>query len=263
MDRHANQIRKKLAEGHRVFGAAVFSWSPYVIDVAASAGLDYIRIDTEHAWPRDGKLEQLIRAAIMGGIVPIVRVDRDNLVLVRKVLEIGAGGVIVPDVRSIEQAKSIVEEAKFPPHGKRGYSSNCWSADWGASGGAEWVEWSNREPMIGIMIENVDAMQSIDEILAVDGVDFALFGPSDYAMSLGLGAPKANDDGVQQAINATIRAAHKAGKHIALGVGTDPSTIEKYVGRGIDMLELGNDLGIVRENWKKAKAAAESISSAS
>ena len=91
MDRTANKLREKLATGGCVTGAAVFSWSPYVVDVAGTAGLDYLRIDTEHAWRKDETIEHLIRAAIRGGGGPIVRVDRDDPYLVRKALEIEIG----------------------------------------------------------------------------------------------------------------------------------------------------------------------------
>ena len=263
MDRVPNKLREKLANGHCVTGTAIFSWSPYVVDVAGIAGLDYLRIDTEHAWRQDGTLEQLIRAAVMGGVVPIVRIDRDNPYLVRKALEIGAGGIIVPDVCSVEQAESVVQAAKFPPRGKRGYSSNCWSADWGANAGLEWVQWSDNEPMIGIMIENVEAMKQIDKIVAVNGIDFVLFGPADYSMSLGLGAPDAQDERVQKAIARTVAAAHQAGKHVSFVVGTDPANIKKYVELGIDMLELGNDLAIVRATWIQTTMAVTEIIAAS
>lgn len=251
MGRQPNKLREKLGQGRCATGTAVFSWSPYVVDAAGLAKLDFLRIDTEHSWRQDATLEPLIRAAVMGGVVPIVRIDRDNPYLVRKALEIGAGGIIVPNVCSVADAEALVRAAKFPPRGERGYSSNCWSAGWGANAGAEWVQWSNREPMLGIMIEHVDAMNRIDEIMSVDGIDFALFGPADYSMSLGLAAPDAQDERVQLAIERTVAAAHKAGKHISLGVGTDPANIRKYVDLGIDMLEIGNDLGIVRSTWRR------------
>lgn len=248
----ANAVRAKLAAGRRVAGSVVYSWSPAVADVAGFAGLDYLRIDTEHAWRRDSSLEALIRAAIQGGVVPIVRVDRDDPYLVRKVLELGAGGIIVPDVCSAEEAESVVRAAKFPPRGERGYSGNCWSAGWGAHAGEGWVSWSNREPLIGVMIENIEAMDRIDAIVAVDGVDFVLFGPADFSMSLGLPAPKASDPRVQAAIEKTIEAAHSAGKFVSLGVGTDSDDIRRQAKRGVDMLELGNDLGLLRSAWKAA-----------
>ena len=195
----------------------------------------------------------------MGGVVPIIRVDKDDLVLVRKALELGAGGVIVPDVCSVEQAESVVQAAKFPPLGNRGYSGNCRAAGWGAMPGEEWVQWSNREPMLGIMIENIAAMSAIDEIVAVGGIDFVLFGPADFSLSLGLGSPQASDKRVQAAISKAASATRAAGKNFSLGVGTDAATIEKYMRLGVDMLELGNDIGIVRAGWERAKTAVESV----
>lgn len=258
MDLSPNTLRKKLAGGHRALGAALFSWSPNVVDVAGIAGLDYVRIDTEHAYRRDNMLEQLVRAANMGNIVPIVRIDKGDPTLARKVLEIGAGGIVVPDICTVDEAEAVVRAAKFPPMGDRGYSSNCWSADWGAKSGEEWVLWSNREPMIGIMIENAAAMNSLDGILAVDGLDFVLFGPADYSMSLGLGAPMPRDERVQSAIDEIVSAAHKAGKYVSLSVGTDAAVIEKNLARGIDMLELGTDLGLIRAVWESARSVADS-----
>ncbi len=259
MNNQPNALRIELAAGRCVVGAAVFSWSPNVIDAAVLAGLDYVRIDTEHSWRKDDSLEHLIRAAIMGGIVPIVRVDGDDPYLVRKALEIGAGGIIVPNICSVAQAEAVVQAAKFPPLGDRGYSRNCWSAGWGAIPGAEWVEWSNREPMIGIMIENVAAMTSIEDIVATAGIDFVLFGPADFSMSLGLVSPDTQDERVQAAIAKTAATTRSAGKHFSLGVGTNPNVIEKYLSLGVDMLELGNDLGIIRDGWGRAKAMVESL----
>jgi len=174
-----------------------------------------LRIDTEHCWRQDEALENLIRAALMGDVVPIVRIDRDNPYLARKVLEIGAGGIIAPDICSVEDAEAVVQSTKFPPRGIRGYSGNCWSGSWGDQTGAEWVKWSDSEPMIGIMIENVAAMENIGHIMAVDGIDFALFGAADFPMSLGLGGPKASDERVQKATQDTVAAARKSGKHVS------------------------------------------------
>jgi 4-hydroxy-2-oxoheptanedioate aldolase len=259
MKREPNKLRIKLARGECVTGSAVFSWSPYVVDVAGQSGLDYLRIDTEHSWRRDDMLEQLIRAALLADIVPIVRIDRDDPYLARKVLEIGAGGIVVPDICSVEDAEAVVQSAKFPPRGTRGYSGICLSGGWGGQAGAEWVEWSDSEPMVGIMIENAVAMENIDQIMAVDGIDFALFGAADYSMSLGLGAPKSSDERVQAAIRNTAAAARKSGKHFSIGVGTDVENIKKHMELGADMLELGNDLGHVRTAWKRAVETAGNI----
>lgn len=260
MQRKPNKVRAKLAQGEYVTGSVIYSWSPYVMEAAGYAGLDFIRIDSEHTWRQDASAEHLMRAAYIADIVPIMRVDRDNPYLIRKALDIGAGGILVPDINTPEEAEAVVKAAKFPPRGIRGYSGNCWSGGgWGDKDGPEWVQWSDTEPMIGVMIENVKAIGYINEILAVDGLDFVLFGPADYSMSLGLRKPAKNDERVQAALRKTITAARKAEKHVMFNPGIQTDEIQKYVDMGIAMLELSNDLGILRSVWAKTGTAIEEL----
>lgn len=249
MEHKANKLRAKLARGELVTGSVSYSWSPNVIETAGYAGLDFIRVDSEHAWRRDPMAEHLMRAAYIADIVPVVRVDREDPYLIRKALEIGAGGIIVPDVRNAEEVEAVVRASKFPPVGSRGYSSLCWSAGWGSKAGEEWIQWSNTEPMIGVMIENQEAVEKVNVILAVDGLDFVLFGPADYSMSLRLGKPDKNHEKVQEALKLTLQAAEKHGKPVMFNPGTNIQEIKKYVDMGITMLEIGNDLGILRTIW--------------
>ncbi|MBW2000523.1 MAG: 2,4-dihydroxyhept-2-ene-1,7-dioic acid aldolase [Deltaproteobacteria bacterium] len=249
MERKANKLRTRIAKGELVTGSVSYSWSPGIIEIAGYAGLDFIRVDCEHAWRRDSMAEHLMRSAYIADIVPIMRVDRDDPYMIRKALEIGAGGIIVPDVRSVKEVEEVVKASKFPPLGSRGYSSLCWSAGWGSRAGEEWVQWSNTEPMIGVMIENRKAVEQVDEILAVDGLDFVLFGPADYSMSLGLGKPNKNHEKVQEALKLTLQAAKKHGKPVMFNPGTGIQDIEKYVNMGVTMLEIGNDLAILRSTW--------------
>lgn len=261
MIRTPNKVREKLKNNQLVTGSAIYSWSPNVMEVAGFSGLDFMRIDNEHTWRQDSSAEHLIRAALIADIVPIMRVDRDNPYLVRKALEIGAGGIIVPDVNSPEEADKVVRAAKFPPRGIRGYSGNCWSGGWGTKGGANWVKWSDTEPLIGVMIENVKAMALIDEIMAVDGVDFALFGPADYSMSLGFGKPSKADERVVEALQKTIEASRKVGKYVMFNPGADMDEIKKYVDMGVTMVEIANDLGINYSVWNKASQAVSEMKS--
>jgi len=217
--------------------------------VAGYAGLDFMRIDNEHAWRQDASAEHLMRAAAIADVVPIHRIDRDNPYLVRKALEIGAGGILVPDVTSPEDAQAVVRAAKFPPRGTRGLSNQCFSGGWGSRDVADWVQWSDTEPMIGVMIENVKTMDCIDQILAVDGIDFVLFGPADYSMSLGLRRTVKTHKDVEAALKRTIAAAKKVGKHVMLGVGGDPAEIARYQAMGVTMLELPADLAVLRAGW--------------
>ena len=253
MSLKANKLRAKLNDGHLVCGSVIYSWSPAIMDQAGFAGLDFIRIDSEHTWRQDGAMEDIVRAALAAAVAPVLRVDRENPYLIRKALEIGAEGIIVPDARSVEDVKDVVRASKFPPRGIRGYGSNSVAGGWGTEPGLEWVEWSDREPMIGIMIEHVEVMDCLDDIFAVDGLDFALFGPSDYSMSLGVGTGLGVDDErIVDAVSKTCAAAKKAGKHVMLGLGMDAATVKRYADIGVTMMEMGNDAALVREAWTVA-----------
>ncbi|MCJ7622764.1 MAG: aldolase/citrate lyase family protein [Anaerolineaceae bacterium] len=259
MERKPNNLRLKLNSVGYVTGSVMYTWSPSTMEVAGHAGLDFMRIDTEHSWRRDIAVEHLIRAAYIANIIPIIRVDKDDPFIIRKALEIGAGGIIVPDIQSPEEAESVVRASKFPPRGTRGYSGQCWSAGWGSKAGPEWIEWSDSEPMIGVMIENNRVIEMLDEILAIDGLDFVLFGPADYAMSLGWRKTAKGSDEVQEAIKKTIEAATNVGKHVMLGVGVEEHEFRKYKEMGISMFEFGSDIKILSNAWEKSQAFVQNL----
>ena len=234
-----------------VHGCVTHAWSPNVIDVIAYAGLDFIRIDNEHSWRQDQSAEQLIRAATAAGISTIFRVDRDNPYLIRKALEIGADAILVPDIEHVEQARAVVSAAKFPPVGRRGCSPSCFSGGWGTHPIAEWIEWSNREPMVGVMIEVPSIIEHVDEIMQIEGLDYVMFGPADFSINLGFKEPQPNHSDVQAALATTVAAAKKAGKHVLFPVGMDHEAIKKCKKMGVTMMEHSSDLGVLFSTWKK------------
>ena len=249
--RRPNKVRAKLAAGKAVLGTAIYSSSPAMVSAAGYAGVDFVRIDTEHAWRRDESLENMIRAAIIADVVPIVRIDRDDPYLVRKVLEIGAGGILVPNIISVAETQSVVKAAKFPPFGDRGIGPLCQSGDWGRRTRDEWVQWSNTEPMIGVMIESAEAMPVIDEILAVEGLDFVAFGPSDYYMSLRDGSEADKKAQIAEALKSTLAAAKKVGKHVVCGVSLEDDDVQAHIDMGVTMLTLSHDVVMIRKALEK------------
>jgi 2-keto-3-deoxy-L-rhamnonate aldolase RhmA len=244
--RKPNKVRRKLADGRLVTGTAIYSSAPNVVEAAGYAGIDFIRIDTEHTWRRDESLDNMLRAAIIADVVPIVRIDRDDPYLARKALEVGAGGLIVPHCTSAADAREIVAAAKFPPQGKRGIGALCQSGEWGTWPRKEWVAWSNSEPLVGVMVESVDGARAADEILAVEGVDFALFGPGDFGMSVGSDDEAAVKAATEDGLARTLKAAKAHGKHVMLGVGMKDDGIERRIAEGVTMLEFSHDVVIVR-----------------
>ncbi|HEY0123916.1 MAG TPA: aldolase/citrate lyase family protein [Rhizobium sp.] len=241
-----SKLRQKLQSGDCVFGTAIYSYSPNMVEAAALSGIDFVRIDSEHAWRRDDSMDHMVRAALLAGVTPLIRIDRDDHYLARKAFEIGAGGIIVSNVTSVEEAKSIVSDARFPPIGRRGVGTLCLAGRWGQVDEQAWVDWNNREPLVGIMIESADAVEDIDAIMAVEGIDFALFGPADFGMSLSNRDPAHLAEQKQLALAKTARAARRAGKHLMYGVPLLEGAVEKAVSLGVDMVELSHDVIMVR-----------------
>jgi len=262
MERKPNKMRAKLAAGGLCVGSAIHSWSPNVMEIGGYAGLDFMRIDNEHAWRQDSSAEHLMRAAAIADIVPMLRVDRDNPFLVRKALEIGAGAVLVPNIYTPEEAEAVVRAAKFPPRGMRGYCGDCFSAHWGTLAGNEWVEWSDREPLIGVMVEHVRTMEAIDEIMSVEGLDYVFFGAADYSMSIGLRGPQRYDKRIMEALRATVKAADKHG--VWVGAPTEEDNIGRLLDEGVVFFEILSDLLLLHELWSRhAKKVGEMTRKAS
>jgi len=257
MNHHPNPLRDRLSAGRTLLGTAVFSWSANVVEVAGLAGLDFVRLESETAWRRDASMEELVRAAKLAGTVPIIRVDRGDPLIIRKALEIGAGGVMVADIRSVAEAQAVVRAARFPPRGERAYSGNCHSAGWGARAGAAWVEWSDAQTLLGIVVESPEAVAIAEQIVAVDGIDFVQFGAADFAMAIGLGAPDPAEPRVAAAQQRVVAAVQAAGRHLFAAAAPTADAIARQRAAGAAMIELGTDLAALRGVWQAARRAAD------
>lgn len=253
-----NKLKKALKEGRVVYGTCMCAYSPSLVELAGYCGFDFCRIDNEHAWRRDGTMEHMIRGAKIGDIEAIVRIDKGDPYLIRKVFEIGAGGIIVPDIKNADEVKEVVRAAKFPPEGERGFSNLCFAGGYGTVSAKDWIKWNNEEIMIGVMIETPEAVENIDSIFAVKGLDFALFGPADYSINIDLPEPDKNNPQVQSAIKQTVEVANKYGKYIMLGIGAPwREEAEKYIKLGIKMIEIGHDYSVLSRAWRDALGEAK------
>lgn len=248
-----NKLKETLRAGKIALGTCVDTYSPAAVEVAGYSGLDFVRIDTEYSWRSDDSLEHMMRAAFIAGITPLVRIHKGNPYLASKVMQAGAGAILVSDIENYQEAQEVVRASKFAPKGTRGYSSFSFAGKWGSGGGKDWVEWSDSELMVGIMVENTRVLKELDAIFAIEGLDYCLFGPSDFAMSLGYRGPAKSNPKIQDAFAKTCEIAAKHGKVVAIGIGQPwLADARRYLQAGCRMLELGHDLGILRTVWKKA-----------
>ncbi|MDN4984323.1 aldolase/citrate lyase family protein [Bradyrhizobium sp. WYCCWR 13022] len=187
--RRGNRIKSALLLGRSAWGIGVQTNSPEFVEMAASIGFDFVYLDCEHgSFGFDG-LVPLIRAAEASGTTPIVRVPDHTPSFIMRVLDAGAMGVIVPNIKSAAEARAVVSAAKYLDGSNGGSRGACpgtratWHqvADWRAFSAA-----SNADTIVWLLLESVDALKSAGEIAAIPGVDAIMLGPFDLAHALGL-----------------------------------------------------------------------------
>jgi 4-hydroxy-2-oxoheptanedioate aldolase len=242
-----NKFRKVMEEGKVAVGTCSDSYSAAAVEAIGYSGMDFCRIDNEYSWRRDEGMENMLRAAAISGVTAMVRVEKGAPYLISKIFQAGAGAVLVSDINNYEEALAVVKASKFAPKGHRGMSTFSFSGGWGTRGGEDFAEWSDTQLMVGIMVENEQVVGQLDKIFAIEGLDYALFGPSDYSMSLGFRMTKKNHPKVQDAIKKTCEAANKHKKFVGIGIG-EPWVEEakKYIEMGCRFIEAGHELAILR-----------------
>ena len=240
-------LKEALARGEVVVGMGVNTYSPPVVEALGYWGFDFALIDTEHTpIAVDQTLEKLILAAKLTGVAPFVRLKEIDEVDIRKALEFGAEGVIIPRVRTKAEAERIVKAAKFPPEGRRGVDPTVRSARYAGPGFdmEKYITESNRNALVIPMDEDKEFDEAIDGILSVPGIDAILFGPTDYALSLGLPLSyKLDIPPIQAALSRLLAKARPKG--IGVMVPVISPTLENarnLIGNGVNMLVLGSDM---------------------
>jgi 4-hydroxy-2-oxoheptanedioate aldolase len=227
---HKNRMKDKLLSGQPAFGVSVMIPSPQIVEMIGKLGFDWVMIDCEHGTNTLESVELMIMAAEASGITPIVRPKTKDPDDILKVMDRGAMGVQVPHVNTAADAQRVVESVKYHPLGKRGLAAGTRPADYGYGLSMdEYVEQANRETLVCVQLEEVEALGNIDEILAVEGIDVFFVGPSDLSQSMGYPG-RANAPEVQDAIAGAFAASVAAGK--IPGSAGSAESIARYLGQG-------------------------------
>lgn len=209
--------------------------SATIAEVLASSGCDWLFIDSEYTPTTSPALQEMVRAAELAGCPPLVRMNTDHPADIRQVLDMGSAGVIMPQVRSSEQARQLVAAAKYPPLGQRGLAVA--RAQGFEPVDTEYLASANRSTMLIAMIEDVDALDNIDAIAAVPGLDGLFVGGGDLSMSLGcLGQP------LHEKMKAAVEHIALAGRTRGLVLGALAASREQlcfYDGHGFRLLLAG------------------------
>ncbi|TDW18931.1 HpcH/HpaI aldolase family protein [Kribbella kalugense] len=204
------RIRGKLESGDKAYGIAVQLPSPEIVEAVGYAGYDFAWIDAEHGAFDAGDVRDLIRAADAVGIDSLVRVANHEPIAIQHALDLGATGIIAPDVRTVTQARAIASAAHFAPTGTRGacpcgravgHLSEDWPSDYRRM---------DADVLVFGIIENPAGVDEVEAIAHEGGLDGLMFGPFDLSMSLGLDGDVAHPD-IQKLHNRVVEATRSAG----------------------------------------------------
>lgn len=238
----SNEFRHKLRRRESLFGCWCSLASPVTTEILGLAGFDWLLLDAEHA-PNDvlTLLPQLM-ALSQSMSAPVVRPPANEPVIIKRLLDIGFQNFLVPFVESAEQAQRAVSATRYPPEGIRGVAGMQRANRYGTV--ANYFESANSNVTVLIQIETPNAVDAVDDICRVEGVDGIFIGPSDLAATLGhMGRPDA--EVVQQAIRRVIASAQTAG--IAVGIlAPREEDARRYMGLGVSFIAVGSDQGMLR-----------------
>jgi len=229
--------------------AKINACDPRVCDMAGIAGFDTVWIDTEHLPHSVRDIENFARSTRAYDMDCIVRVPYYNYSRLIRPLEAGATGLLVPHVTTAEQAEAIVYQTRFHPLGRRSLDGAGVDNDYGANSVEEYMRFMNEEVLIGVQIEDPEAMEHLDNIARVRGIDMLFFGPADF--SQGLGKPgQVNALEVEDARRKVAEVAAAHGKCAGTGV-KDIADVPRLIELGYSFLNLCSDTSILRNAFKK------------
>lgn len=181
-----DNFKKRIKQNREtVFGYFAQAIDPSLIECMGIAGFDFVILDMEHGVGSINDMQNLIRAAEVTNVFPIVRVKENSTTLISEVLDIGASGVQIPQVRNANDVKEIMKYAKYSPMGMRGICPFPRGANYSAMDRYEYFKLGN-ETLIVIQLEGKEAIENIDEILEIEGYDIIFIGPYDLSQSLGI-----------------------------------------------------------------------------
>ncbi|MCE0766024.1 HpcH/HpaI aldolase/citrate lyase family protein [Pseudonocardia kujensis] len=251
-------FKQALAEGRPQIGLWLALPSTESTEIVAAAGFDWLVVDGEHG-PFDLAVvkSQLLAIAAYPGVEPVVRVPTGlggyGEAELKRCLDLGARTVLVPMISSADEAREVVRHCRYPQPGVDGSRgvAGARAAAWGRD--REYFSRANTDVCVLVQVETVEGLRSLDEIVAVGGVDGVFFGPSDLAASLGLlGRPEAPE--VRQAIEDAIGNVRATGK--AAGVLTRvPESAARYIDAGATFVAVGTDAGLLVEGSDRLREA--------
>ena len=241
-----NRLKKNLRDGKSAVGTMIVEFrQPSVMQVMANAGLDFVIIDNEHGAFNIETIADLSRAARQLGITPIVRVPEWSYAHITQPLDSGAQAIMAPRITEPQQVREILQMMKYPPAGRRGSVVARGHTDLKSGSIVDTMKDANEESMLVVQIETKQALERLDEILAVAGVDVALVGPTDLSVSLGIPG-KMTDPLLVSAIGSVLDACRRHNVYPAIHMN-DLTLASHWASKGMRIVSFNSEVGMLTQ----------------
>lgn len=253
-----NWIQPRVAAGQTLVGTWIASGSSVLAEIASQVGFDWVLLDMEHGLGDWGELRQMLQAASNTACAPIVRVGSCDEVEIKRALDLGAAGIMIPMVNTPEQAAKAVAAMRYPPDGIRGVASSIRAVNYGLNF-TDYFAQANDKLLTICQIETAQGVKNAAQIAAVDGVDILFVGLAD--LSLDLGHYKELDHPiVTDAVRQIVEACQNAGKHCGTLL-SNPNAVPNALAQGMTFIGMGVDTTTYREAIKTTLAGFEQMQS--
>jgi 4-hydroxy-2-oxoheptanedioate aldolase len=251
-----NTVLEKLRRGEDTLGSLIGLGSPNVVELLGHAGLDWLIIETEHNGLDSAEVQHMLMAASSTSAVPIVRVPSADHVYIQRALDMGAMGVMVPLVRTANDVQRIVRATRYPPHGTRSFGP-LRASQYGIDN-ADYLERANQNMLVAAIVETPEAVNNIDEIASVPGLDVLYLGLFDLCLGLGLNPLHMPHPQIDAAIQRVL----DAGRKHRVAVGHGSATVDGVITlreQGFAFIGFGPDYALLAS---AARSAVDAFSRA-
>jgi 4-hydroxy-2-oxoheptanedioate aldolase len=229
-----NTAKRRMLDGKPAIGASLTLGSPQIGEIISQMNFDHILVDCQHGlWDEQGAATAF-RNIALGSAVPMARVHRNDFGAIGRLLDLGAMGIVVPMVETVEQAQAAAEAARYPPRGRR--SAGALGARFH---GPDYLDWFDDELFLAVQIEAAAALERVEEIMAVDGIDGCWIGPADLRITMGVDIDTQEGAAAHEAaILKVLEACRSTGKIPGIATGED---VQRRIDQGFLYVMAGGD----------------------
>ena len=245
-----NAFKRGLIEGRQQIGLWCTLSSAYAAEVVAPSGFDWLLLDTEHSPSDVPTVLTQLQALAAYPVAPVVRPASNDVVLIKRYLDIGVQTLLIPYVQSVAEARAAVAATRYPPEGVRGVSALTRATRFGRVAG--YAGRAAAELCVLVQIETGDALDQLESIAAVEGVDGLFIGPADLAASLGYGS-EPNHATVRAAVEDAVRRVRASGKPAGI-LTADHAFAQRCIEIGATFTAVGVDVGVLARETEKLAA---------